>query len=1063
VAFQAVDSKVNFPQLEEEVLAWWRANNIRQKSLDSGDRPFVFYEGPPTANGRPGVHHAISRSFKDIILRFRAQQGYRIIGRREGWDTHGLPVEIEVEKELGFKTKADIERYGIAAFNARCKESVWRYIQDWRAFSERIAFWLSPDAYITYENQYMESVWWIFKQLWDRGLFFKDYKVTMHCPRCGTSLSDAEVSLGFQDDVDDPSVWVKFVVRDDTTPAPDPALRGAAFLAWTTTPWTLPANVALAVNPQAEYLLAERDGERFILAAALKQQVLGDQAPTLKAFQGHELVGIRYVNLYQGVPAPGDSVDWDLAYQVIADEFVSLEDGTGIVHIAPAYGDLEIGRKYGLPTLFSVDLAGNMLPEFAPQGFGGMFFKQADPRITQELKARNLLFKSGRVKHAYPFCWRCATPLLYYAKPSWYIRTTALKDQLVANNKVINWVPENVREGRFGNWLENNIDWAISRERYWGTPLPIWVSDDGSHMECIGSVAELAEKSGRDLSTLDLHRPFVDEISYPAPNGQGMMRRIPDVADVWFDSGAMQIAQWHFPFENAALFEMSHPADYICEAVDQTRGWFYTLHAIATLMFDRPAFKNVICLGHILDGEGQKMSKSKGNVVNPWDVINSQGVDALRWYMFASAPPGNPRRFSLDLVAESLRKFQLTLWNTYSFFVTYANLDGWSPRHMTSHARDGQTPIDAWAIARLNQLTRDVTEALERYDVYGAASELEEFVDELSNWYVRRNRRRFWKSESDADKRAAYATLYTCLVTLSKLLAPFTPFVSEVIYRNLVSSVDPAAPESVHLSGWPGYNEAEIDATLLRDTATLLRVVSLGRAARKLAEVRVRQPLSELWLRVPSPAEAEGLRRFEEELRDELNIKAVRYLDAGAGLVEYRFKPNLRVLGRKYGKQVPAITAALKALGGEHGRVAAQTWEAGGFVTLQVDGQTLDILPDEVLIESSSPEGYAVAEEQGTLVALNTQLDEELRLEGLARELVRNLQDARKSAGLDISDRIRAYVHGAGLAAALERWGTYIQGEVLADALLAEAPPEGTYRDELRLDGITATIGVAKV
>jgi isoleucyl-tRNA synthetase len=1065
VAFQPVDSKVNFPRLEESVLEWWRANDIMAKSLAAGDRPFVFYEGPPTANGRPGVHHAISRSFKDIILRFRAQQGYRIVGRREGWDTHGLPVEIEVEKELGFKAKSDIERYGIAEFNAKCKESVWRYIQDWRAFSERIAFWLSPDAYITYENRYIESVWWIFKQLWERGLFFKDYKVTMHCPRCGTSLSDAEVSLGFQDDVDDPSVWIKFHLRHDQDAQVGADLglpEGASFLAWTTTPWTLPANVALAVNPEAEYVLASKDGEPFILAAALKDQVLGEEATVLRSFLGRELVGLRYVGLYQGVPAPGDSVDWDAAYQVLADEFVSLEDGTGIVHIAPAYGDLEIGRKYGLPTLFSVDLAGKVLDAFESKGFGGLFFKQADPLISAELNERGLLFRSGRVRHAYPFCWRCSTPLLYYAKPSWYIRTTALKEQLVANNKVVNWVPEHVKEGRFGNWLENNIDWAISRERYWGTPLPIWAADDGSHMECIGSVAELSAKAGRDLGELDLHRPFVDEVTYPAPNGTATMRRIPDVADVWFDSGAMQIAQWHYPFENQAVFEMAHPADYICEAVDQTRGWFYTLHAIATLMFDRPAFKNVICLGHILDGEGQKMSKSKGNVVNPWDVINSQGVDALRWYMFASAPPGNPRRFSLDLVAESLRKFQLTLWNTYSFFVTYANLDGWTPASMAdgANALYGKTPIDAWALARLNQLTRDVTDALERYDVYGAARELEGFVDELSNWYVRRNRRRFWKSESDADKQAAYATLYTCLVTLAKLLAPFTPFVSEVIYRNLVSSVDADAPESVHLSGWPGYNEADIDTTLLADTETLLRVIGLGRAARKHAEVRVRQPLSELWVRVPTPAAAEGLRRFEEELRDELNIKAVRYLDAGAGLVEYRFKPNLRVVGRKYGKQVPAITAALKELTDDAGRAAATVWEAGGFVTLQVDGQSLDLLADEVLIESSSPEGYAVAEDQGTLVALNTQIDEGLRLEGLARELVRNLQDARKRAGLEISDRIVAYVHGEGLDEVLMRWRDYIQGEVLADRLLSEQPHALAHAESVNLNGTSATIAV---
>ena len=1107
--FQPVDAKVSFPAMEEQILAWWRAERIVERSLGSnpGGPTFVFYEGPPTSNGRPGIHHVISRSFKDIILRYRSMRGYRIVGRREGWDTHGLPVEIEVEKELGFKGKPDIEKYGIAAFNAKCKESVWRYIQEWRRLTERIAYWLDPNGYITYENPYIESEWHIFRQLWDSDLLFRDYKVTMHCPRCGTSLSDHEVSQGFKDDVDDPSVWVKFRVQGpggsgDVGPhhssdsADASALAGAALVAWTTTPWTLPANVALCVKPDAHYALvrlpsplvgegAGGEGELLIMAAALVESVLGPDVQIQRTYLGSELVGLRYDNLFEGVPGPGDAVDWHSAYRVIADDFVSLEDGTGVVHISPAYGDLEIGRKYGLPTLFSVDLSGHVLPEFNALGFGGEFFKAADPAITRNLKERGLLLKSGRVRHAYPFCWRCDTPLLYFAKRSWYIRTTARKEQLIALNQTINWVPEHIRDGRFGNWLVNNIDWAVSRERYWGTPLPIWVSDDGEHAECIGSLQELEAKVGRSLKDLDLHRPYVDELTWEAPNNHGTMRRIPDVADAWFDSGAMPLAQWHYPFENRELFDIAHPADYICEAVDQTRGWFYTLHALSTLLYDKPAFKNVICLGHILDGEGQKMSKSRGNVVDPWRVAGETGVDALRWYLFTASPPGNPRRFSIELVSENLRKFLLTLWNTYSFFVTYANLDGWTPETRRQgddapiESSEALSPtllvslseIDQWALASLNALVRDVTAMLDAYDVTGAARAIEQYVDVLSNWYVRRSRRRFWKSEADSDKRAAYATLYTCLLTVTKLAAPFVPFVSEAIYRNLsglmADGQQPAADaaDSVHLAAWPVVNEALLDERLVVDTATLLEAVSLGRAARKGAGLKVRQPLSELHVRGPNAAASEGLRRFEADLRDELNVKTVRYLDAASALVEYRFKPNLRVVGRKYGKQVPAIAAALKSLTGNDAREAAQAVEDGRPLTLALDGAALELMPDEVLVETSSPEGFAVAEGNGVLVALNTQLTPELRLEGLARDLVRNVQDARKNAGLEISDHIALFVGGAGASAlreALSTWAAYIRDETLADELVLGDAPTEAHREQMPLDAGEATIGVVK-
>ncbi len=729
--FKEVDSKLSFPTLEQSVDQWWKEHGIVKQALASGDQanPFIFFEGPPTANGRPGVHHVEARVTKDLIVRYQRMRGRYVIGARGGWDTHGLPVEVEVEKELGFNGKPDIEKYGIKAFNAKCKESVNRYVDEFERLTDRIGFWLDLDnPYTTYDNTYIESLWWILKQLWDKDLLFRDYKVTMHCPRCGTTLADAEVALGFEDDVEDPSVWIRFRHQPSGHPHDD-QLAGAAFLAWTTTPWTLPANVALALKPDAEYVLVALtpqpplptvgegreggEGEHLILAAALADKVLGEGNYTvLASFKGDALWGVRYERLYDGVPGAGDKPDLDRAYLAIADDFVSLEDGTGIVHIAPAYGDLEIGRKYNLPTLFSVDLNGRTYSTFGQQGFGDMFFKQADPLITRNLKERGLLFKSGRVRHAYPFCWRCKTPLLYYAKPSWYIRTTAKKERLVAHNQAIHWVPDHIRNGRFGNWLENNIDWAISRERYWGTPLPIWISEDGKHMECIGSLAELEQKVGRSLKDLDLHRPYVDELIWQAPDGHGAMRRIPDVADAWFDSGAMPVAQWHYPFENKALFDIAGQADFISEAIDQTRGWFYTLHALATLLFDRPAFKNVICLGHILDAKGEKMSKSRGNVVDPFMLIDEFGADAVRWYMYASAPPYNPRRFGPEQVGEMLRQFMLTLWNTYSFFVTYANLDGWKPEAGDWRLEAGSSdsapsslkspvsslsPIDRWA------------------------------------------------------------------------------------------------------------------------------------------------------------------------------------------------------------------------------------------------------------------------------------------------------------------------------------------------------------------------------
>ncbi len=1074
MAFKDVDTKVSFPALEQEIARWWAERGVVKQALDRGDRarPFVFFEGPPTANGRPGVHHVEARAVKDIVIRYHRMRGQHVIGARGGWDTHGLPVEIEIERERGFRGKPDIEAYGIAEFNRACKESVRRYIQDWERMTDRIAFWIDMERpYSTYDNDYIESLWWILKTLWERGLLFRDYKVTMHCPRCGTSLSDHEVAQGFEDDVDDPSVWIRFRHRPAGHPLDD-ALAEAAFLAWTTTPWTLPANAALAVKPGARYLLVERRGgeapERLVLAEPLAAAVLGEGTFTvLGTFPGEALDGVAYEPLFDGAPEsePGQP---DAADRVVVDDFVSLEDGTGIVHIAPAYGDLPIGRKFGLPTRLSVDLAGMTLPAFDHLGFGRRFFKEADPLITRHLEERGLLFRSGRVRHAYPFCWRCQTPLLFYAKPSWYIRTTARKERLLANNALIHWVPAHIREGRFGNWLENNIDWALSRERYWGTPLPIWICDACGDVEVLGSVGELSERAGRDCRSLDLHRPYVDRVTWRCPKcGSGTARRVPDVADCWFDSGSMPVAQWHYPFENRELFAIAGQADYISEAIDQTRGWFYTLHAVSTLLFDRAAFRNVICLGHILDIHGEKMSKSRGNVVDPWQLLDSYGADATRWYMYASAPPYNARRFAPDHVGEVLRQFVLTLWNTYAFFVTYANLDGWHPPRGADPFRDVKLlAIDRWALARLHALVRDTTAGLDDYDIHGPTKEIERFVEELSNWYVRRNRRRFWKAEDDADKRAAYLTLYTCLTTLARLVAPFMPFVSEALYRNLVAERDPDAPESVHLAGWPAVDAALIDERLLADTAFLLETVSLGRAARRSVGLKVRQPLSGMWVRVPAPGQAEALRRFESELRDELNVKEVRYLDSWADFVHHRFKPNLRVVGRKYGRLVPALTAALRELEGEAARQAARAVEAGRPLALTIGGQRLELGPDEVLVEASSPEGYAVAEDRGVLVALDTTLTDELRREGLARELVRHVQDARKNAGFNITDRIAVYLSGPAAAGdwapVVTQWGEYIRAETLADELAVAAPPGHAHTETLEEDGQRITVAVVR-
>jgi len=1035
--FHPVNSKVNFPQVEENILNFWRNNNVFERSVESrrGGPRFVLYEGPPTANGSPGIHHVLSRVFKDIIPRYKAMKGY-YTPRIAGWDTHGLPVELEVERELGFSGKAQIEEYGVDRFNARCRESVFGYLKEWEAMTERIAFWIDLDnAYITMKNEYIETVWWAIKQMWDRGLVYQGYKVTPHCPRCGTSLSSHEVALGYQDDVEDPSVYIKFKVSPDSLLGLisdsgetefDNKIRelSARFnfqkpgylLAWTTTPWTLPANTALALAADAEYAVVEREEDYIIMASALLDRVrLGDQE-VIETLKGSGLEGIRYEALFNpdkyGVersrpkmyfgPSSGLTREFQLqqaeealTYRVINTDFVSMEDGTGIVHIAPAYGeaDFEVGIGKQLDFVHAVDLQGNIIGDYP---FSGKFVKDADPLILDDLQSRGLLYRSEKIRHTYPFCWRCEAPLLYYAKQTWYIKTTAVKEGLIAGNNEINWYPEHIKYGRFGDWLNNNVDWAFSRERYWGTPLNIWRCESCGHPECIGSVEDLRKETGFTglREPLDLHRPFVDELTFDCPGCGAKMRRVPDVIDCWFDSGAMPVAQWHYPFENDTLRKDGRfPADYICEAVDQTRGWFYSLHAISTLLFDRPCFKNVICLGHVLDVKGEKMSKTKGNIVEPRSAIDKYGADALRWYFFTTVSAGNVYRFDEKSVAEITRRFLLTLWNVYSFFVTYANIDHFTPDVETTLSF--QSELDKWIISELNQLIVDVDTALDGYNPTEAGRKLEGFVDELSNWYVRRSRRRFWKSENDADKQSAYNTLYKCLVTLSKLLAPFTPFLAEELYQNLVHSVFSEAPNSVHLADFPVADESKIDEQLAADTRLVMKISSLGRAARSQAGIKVRQPLACVVVSTASSNERRSLERLKPQILEELNVK------------------NLNLVGS--------------------------------------------------VAELDKP-GYIVNSEGNYAVAIPTEISPELEAEGLAREIVHRLQTMRRSAGFDIADYILTYYQGeAYMRKVMEGFADYIKQETLSRQLIEGVSGEGVFTESYKLGDHDILLGVKRL
>ena len=1056
--FDVVSSRVNFPDLDAEILDYWKERDVFRRSSDERpDAPlFMMYEGPPTANGSPGIHHVLARVFKDVISRHRTMKGCRVI-RKGGWDTHGLPVELQIEQELGISSKREIEEFGIAEFNKRCRESVFRYVKEWEVMTDRIGYWVDmDDPYVTLENDYIETGWWILKQLWDRGLLYQDRRGAPHCPRCVSSLSSHEVALGYRENTPDPSVFVQFEAIDW------PDAETTYFLAWTTTPWTLPGNTALAVAADAEYSVVAIGDCQLILATALLS-VLQDDYTVVKTLPGSDLVGLPYRPLYDateyGVPIrqfvrdDGQVALQDAngyAPRVVPADFVSMDDGSGIVHIAPAFGDedLGLGREQELAFVQSVDLQGAITGSYP---FAGKFVKDADPEIAADLESRGLLYHQGVYRHTYPFCWRCDTPLLYYAKTSWYIRTTAVKDRLVGNNSRINWYPEHIREGRFGEWLRNNVDWAISRERYWGTPIPIWQCNVCGQMDCVGSLAELEERSGVDVSNLDLHRPYVDEITWPCgghknlftsveidhsnpslpgyaglrspanagidPNRcPGVMRRVSEVMDCWFDSGMMPLAQWHFPFENPDIQTDGRlPADYICEAVDQTRGWFYSLHALSTLMQDDIAYRNVICLGLILDGRGRKMSKRLGNIVEPDSILDVHGADALRWYLFTASHPGEPRRFSDRLVQQTLRQVLLTLWNVYSFFTNYANIDEFEP----SQIPDGWRPeaeLDRWVLAELNQLVQVVDGHLDNYNPTDAGRRIADFIDNLSNWYVRRSRRRFWKSEADADKLGAYATLYACLTTVARLMAPLAPFVSEQMYRNLELRFNPDGPDSVHLADYPVADTSLIDDAIMDATRLAIRVSSMGRSARSKAGLKVRQPLASVVVRTRTSDEAKYLDWVGEQILEELNIK------------------QLQADGLEQDLYAQAQSAAVQDSNSKNG--------------------------DSVVAVN----GYSAALEAGYMVAVDANITPELADEGLARELAHRIQNLRKGARFEITDHIVTYYQGPDdVARVMKTHGDYIMQETLSDVLLPEPPTEDAKSETAKVNDMEVTLGVSRV
>ena len=1034
--YKKVPTDLKFVEREREVEKFWRDNHIFEKSIeDRKDAPtYMFYDGPPTANGKPHIGHALTRVIKDMIPRYRTMKGYKV-PRKAGWDTHGLPVEIEVEKELGINGKEQIEKYGVAPFIEKCKESVWKYKSMWEQFSNVIGFWADmDDPYVTYHNSYIESEWWALKQIWDKGLLYKGFKVVPYCPRCGTPLSSHEVAQGYKD-VKERSAIVRFKKKDEDV----------YFLAWTTTPWTLPSNVALCVNPDEEYSKVKQGDYTYILASALVETVLKDDYTVLENYKGKELEGIEYEPLWGGLNVKGK------AWYVVCDSYVTLTDGTGIVHIAPAFGedDSRIGRNYNLPFVQLVDAQGNLTKETK---WAGVFVKDADKLVLKDLEENGKLFDAPVFEHSYPHCWRCNTPLIYYARESWYIKMTAVKEDIIRNNNTINWIPESIGKGRFGDWLENIQDWAVSRNRYWGTPLNVWICECG-HMHSIGSIEELKSMSKNCPEDIELHRPYIDAVTITCPECGKEMRRTPEVLDAWFDSGSMPFAQHHYPFENKEKFEAQYPADFISEAVDQTRGWFYSLLAISTLIFNRAPYKNVIVMGHVQDEDGQKMSKSKGNAVDPMDALNKFGADAIRWYFYVNSAPWLPNRFHDKAVEEGQRKFLGTLWNTYAFYVLYADIDNFDPTKY-SLEYDKLSVMDKWLLSKLNTLVKTVDDYLSNYKITETARALQSFTDDMSNWYVRRCRERFWAKGMEQDKINAYMTLYTALITLSKISAPMIPFMTEEIYQNLVRSVDKSAPESIHLTDFPKVNEEFIDKNLEVSMDEVLDIVVLGRAARNSANIKNRQPIGNMYVKaenVLSPF-------YVEIIEDELNVKAVEFKDDVEEFVSYSFKPQLKTVGPKYGKLLNKIREALTNLDGHK---AMQELNTDGALNFDFDGEKVVLGREDLLIETAKNDNFVTEADNKVTVVLDIRLDDALLEEGFVRELISKIQTMRKEAGFEVVDHIVLSQSGNDrIAEIIKKNEAVIKNDTLADEIVYNNV-EG-YTKDWNLNGEHTSLGVSK-
>ena len=1049
--YSKVNTDMNFVEREKKVEEFWKEHDTFRKSMErrKNGPTYTFYDGPPTANGKPHIGHVLTRVIKDMIPRYRTMKGY-MVPRKAGWDTHGLPVELEVEKLLGLDGKEQIEEYGLAPFIDKCKESVWKYKGMWEDFSGTVGFWADmDDPYVTYHDDFIESEWWALKTIWDRGLLYKGFKIVPYCPRCGTPLSSHEVAQGYRD-VKERSAIVRFKVKDED----------AYILAWTTTPWTLPSNVALCVNPVESYAKVKAaDGKVYYMAEALLDTVLGRLGSeevkayeVLERYTGQELEYKEYEPLFACSAAVAEK-QRKKGYYVTCDSYVTLTDGTGVVHIAPAFGedDANVGRKYDLPFVQLVDGKGNMT-EDTP--FAGLFVKKADPEILKDLDARELLYDAPKFEHSYPHCWRCDTPLIYYARESWFIKMTAVREDLIRNNNTINWIPESIGKGRFGDWLENIQDWGISRNRYWGTPLNIWECESCGHMESIGSRKELKERSGKEEAlTVELHRPYVDEITCTCPKCQGTMKRVPEVIDCWFDSGAMPFAQHHYPFENKQMFEEQFPAQFISEAVDQTRGWFYSLLAESTLLFNKAPYENVIVLGHVQDENGQKMSKSKGNAVDPFDALATYGADAIRWYFYINSAPWLPNRFHGKAVQEGQRKFMGTLWNTYAFFVLYANIDEFDATKYTLDYAS-LSIMDRWLLSKLNTVVGEVDKNLENYRIPEAARALQEFVDEMSNWYVRRSRERFWAKGMEQDKINAYMTLYTALVTIAKAAAPMIPFMTEDIYRNLVCSIDKEAPESVHLCDFPEVHQEMIEEELEAAMEEILELVVMGRAARNTANIKNRQPIQTMYVR----SNIELSDRYTTIIKEELNVKEIVFKKDLSDFTNYTFKPQLKTVGPKYGKLLNGIKTHLSAL---DGRKAMEELTKEGSLSFDIDGQNVVLLREDLLIDTAQMEGYVTEEDSHRTVVLDTNLSEGLIEEGFVREIISKIQTMRKEAGFEVMDRIYVYSSGNDrIADYMKRYHEEIQRDVMATDIQFETVKG--YVKEWNINGESVTLGVEK-